>query len=104
MSPMRILLVEDEPDLVRAMRKGLTENSYAVDIATNGRDALEQATTNPYDAIVLDVMIPPPDGFERGHTVSGTACTPVVNDVSWAAPTTVDSSTRTNDSMPSGDT
>src|SRR5207248_9918873 len=62
--PVRILLVEDEPDLVRAMRKGLTENSYAVDVATNGRDALERATTNPYDAIVLDVMIPPPDGFE----------------------------------------
>jgi two-component system copper resistance phosphate regulon response regulator CusR len=64
MSPMRILLVEDAADLVRAMRKGLTENSYAVDIATRGRDALEYAATNPYDAIVLDVMIPPPDGFE----------------------------------------
>ena len=61
---MRVLLVEDSPDLVRAMRKGLTEQSYAVDVAMTGSAALERATTNPYDAIVLDVMIPPPDGIE----------------------------------------
>jgi len=73
--PVRILLVEDEPDLVRAMRKGLAENSYAVDVATNGRDALEQAATNPYDAIVLDVMIPPPDGFEVCRSLRADAIT-----------------------------
>ena len=60
---MRLLLVEDEPDLARAMRKGLSEQSYAVDAATNGRDALELGAVNPYDAIVLDLMIPPPDGL-----------------------------------------
>jgi len=61
---MRVLLVEDEADLVRVMRKGLSEHSYAVDVAMNGAAALERAATNPYDAIVLDVMIPPPDGIE----------------------------------------
>ena len=61
---MRVLLVEDEADLVRVMRKGLSEQSYAVDVAMNGTAALERAATNPYDAIVLDVMIPPPDGIE----------------------------------------
>ena len=61
---MRLLLVEDDPDMVRMLRKGLTEQSYAVDIATSGSDALERANTNDYDAVVLDVMIPPPNGFE----------------------------------------
>jgi len=61
---MRVLLVEDEADLVRSMRKGLSEQSYAVDVAMTGAAALERVATNPYDAIVLDVMIPPPDGIE----------------------------------------
>jgi len=70
---MRLLLVEDEPDLARAMRKGLSEQSYAVDAATNGRDALELGAVNPYDAIVLDLMIPPPDGLAvcQGLRASG---------------------------------
>jgi len=61
---MRLLVVEDEADLLRSMRKGLAEATYAVDVATNGAAAMEQAGVNPYDAIVLDVMIPPPNGFE----------------------------------------
>src|ERR1051326_3651716 len=64
MTAMRVLLVEDEAGLVRSMRKGLSEQSYAVDVASDGGGAIEYASVNPYDAIVLDVMIPPPDGFE----------------------------------------
>lgn len=61
---MRVLLVEDDPDLARSLRRGLSEASYAVDVATTGSEALERAEMNTYDAIVLDVMIPAPDGIQ----------------------------------------
>jgi two-component system copper resistance phosphate regulon response regulator CusR len=60
---MRVLLVEDDPGIARFVAKGLREQSYAVDIATTGEDALYQASLNPYDLAILDVMIPAPDGF-----------------------------------------
>jgi two-component system copper resistance phosphate regulon response regulator CusR len=60
---MRLLLVEDEARVARFIARGLREQSYAVDTAENGEDALYQALINTYDAIVLDVMIPAPDGF-----------------------------------------
>lgn len=61
---MRILVVEDDPDMARFIARGLGEQSYAIDVAATGEAALEYATTASYDAIVLDAMIPPPDGFE----------------------------------------
>jgi len=61
---MRLLLVEDEPRVARFVAKGLREQAYAVDVATNGEDALYQAAINAYDAILLDVGIPRGDGFE----------------------------------------
>ena len=61
---MRILLVEDEPGVRRFVVKGLREQAYAVDTATTGEEALYQADINPYDLIILDVMIPAPNGFE----------------------------------------
>src|SRR4030095_2417343 len=61
---MRVLLVEDEPRAARMLPKGLREQSYAVDIARNGEDALYQAAITDYDAVVLDVMLPGVDGFE----------------------------------------
>jgi len=61
---MRILVVEDDPDMSRFIARGLGEQAYAVDVAATGEQAIERATTAPYDAIVLDAMIPPPDGFE----------------------------------------
>src|SRR4029079_6274238 len=61
---MRVLLVEDDADVARFIRKGLTEQAYAVDLAENGEEALYLSSINPYDAIVLDVMIPAPDGLE----------------------------------------
>jgi DNA-binding response OmpR family regulator len=60
---MRLLLVEDDARIARFVAKGLREQSYAVDLATNGDDALYQAEINTYDLIVLDVMIPGRDGF-----------------------------------------
>jgi DNA-binding response OmpR family regulator len=61
---MRILLVEDDPRIANFVAKGLREQAYAVDVAANGEDALYQASINPYDLAILDVMIPAPDGFE----------------------------------------
>jgi len=60
---MRILLVEDEPEAARLLAKGLREQSYAVDVAEDGRNAVFRAETTNYDAIILDVMLPLLDGL-----------------------------------------
>lgn len=61
---MRLLLVEDDPAIARFVAKGLREQAYAVDVVATGEDALYQVAISSYDLIVLDVMIPAPDGFE----------------------------------------
>jgi two-component system OmpR family response regulator len=61
---MKILVVEDEPKMLRAIRRGLEREGYAVDVAADGDDGLSFGTEYEYDAIVLDVMIPGRDGFE----------------------------------------
>jgi two-component system, OmpR family, response regulator len=61
---MRILIVEDEPDLLRGLARALREEGYAVDTADNGADGLFNAESVDYDAIVLDVMLPQMDGWE----------------------------------------
>jgi DNA-binding response OmpR family regulator len=61
---MRVLVVEDDPDMARFITRGLGEQAYAVDAVATGESAIEHALTIPYDAIVLDVMIPAPDGLE----------------------------------------
>jgi two-component system, OmpR family, response regulator len=60
---VRILLVEDEVKMARAIRRGLELEAYAVDVAPDGDEALSRATTYDYDAIVLDVMLPGRDGI-----------------------------------------
>jgi two-component system copper resistance phosphate regulon response regulator CusR len=60
---MRILLVEDDAVIASSLSKGLREEAYAVDVASDGDAAVYQAAINPYDAIVLDVMLPKRDGF-----------------------------------------
>jgi DNA-binding response OmpR family regulator len=60
---MRVLLVEDDSRIARFVAKGLREQSYAVDVAENGTDALYQSEINSYDLFILDVMIPGADGF-----------------------------------------
>ncbi|WP_089210517.1 response regulator transcription factor [Streptosporangium subroseum] len=61
---MRLLVVEDNARMAVLLRRGLTEEGYAVDVATHSEDALWRATEHDYDAIVLDVMLPGFDGFE----------------------------------------
>jgi len=61
---MRILLVEDEFDAAAVLAKGLREHAYAVDTASDGRQALDLTATNDYDLIVLDLLLPRIDGLE----------------------------------------
>jgi two-component system, OmpR family, response regulator len=60
---MRVLVVEDEPRMATLLERGLRDEGYAVDVATNGIDGLWMGTENDYGAIVLDVMLPEMDGL-----------------------------------------
>jgi len=60
---MRVLVVEDEPKMARAIRRGLDREGYAVDTVGDGPSAVSLATDNDYDAIVLDVMLPGLNGY-----------------------------------------
>ncbi len=61
---MRVLVVEDDAGMARLLRRALASEGYAVDVAGTGDGGLWAATENDYDAVVLDAMIPAPDGFE----------------------------------------
>jgi len=61
---VRVLVVEDEVKLASLIRRGLREDGLLADVAVKGEDALWMAQATPYDAIVLDVMLPGLDGFE----------------------------------------
>ncbi len=60
---MRLLVVEDEPALADALKTGLTRRGYTVDVSRDGLEGENLARMNPYDALVLDVMLPRRDGF-----------------------------------------
>ena len=62
--PMRALVVEDELKMAALIRRGLVEEGYAADVARTGEEALWMARATPYDAIVLDLMLPGRDGLE----------------------------------------
>jgi two-component system OmpR family response regulator len=71
---VRILVVEDETKMAALLRRGLEREGYAVDVATTGDEALWAATEHHYDALVLDAMIPAPDGFEVCRTLREREC------------------------------
>ena len=75
---MRILIVEDEPDLLASLAQALREDGYAVDTADNGDDGLFNAEGTDYDALVLDVMLPGLDGWEILRRLRKTKKTPVL--------------------------
>jgi two-component system OmpR family response regulator len=75
---MRILIVEDEPRLLRSLAKALREEGYAVDTAENGIDGLFKAGNYPFDVLVLDVMLPQLDGWELLARLRKTRQTPVL--------------------------
>ena len=75
---MRILVVEDEPDLQRALARALRDEGYAVDTAANGDDGLFSAQNTDYDAVILDIMLPKLDGWEILKRLRKSKKTPVL--------------------------
>jgi two-component system, OmpR family, response regulator len=75
---MRVLIVEDEPRLLRNLAKALREEGYAVDTADAGDDGLYKAESYDYDAVVLDVMLPRLDGWEILERLRKQKQTPVL--------------------------
>ena len=64
MNIISILLIEDEPDVVNFVKKGLGEESFEVSVALNGFDGLEMVLNYQYDIVLLDIMIPEKNGIE----------------------------------------
>jgi len=64
MSNMRILVVEDEHKIANSIKKGLEQESYAVDVAFDGQEGFDLAVTEDYDLIILDVMLPGMGGVD----------------------------------------
>ncbi len=64
MGAMRILVIEDEHKIANSIKKGLEQESFAVDVAYNGTDGFDLAASEDYDVIILDLMLPDMDGLE----------------------------------------
>jgi two-component system OmpR family response regulator len=75
---MKLLVVEDEPDLLKGLVQALRRERYAVDFAADGEEGLFKAQNSDYDAIVLDVMLPRLDGWEMLARLRKTKATPVL--------------------------
>jgi two-component system copper resistance phosphate regulon response regulator CusR len=79
MAFMKILLVEDDKNIVRFIKKGLEEHSYAVEVARDGEEGLQVALQKHYDLIILDIMLPQMDGIEVLKRIRGMEIeTPVI--------------------------
>ena len=68
---MRILVVEDEHKIANSIKKGLEQESYAADVAYTGTEGLDLASTEPYDLIILDRLLPEMDGIEIAKKLRG---------------------------------
>ncbi len=76
---MRILVVEDDKKIAGFIKKGLTEEYYAVDVVYDGEMGVYQAQVNPYDLIILDIMLPKKDGIEVcGEVRNKNIITPII--------------------------
>jgi two-component system OmpR family response regulator len=75
---MRLLVVEDEPDLLSGLARALRREGYAVDTAVDGEEGLYKATSTDYDAILLDLQIPKLDGWALLSRLREVRSTPVL--------------------------
>jgi two-component system OmpR family response regulator len=75
---MRVLVVEDEPELRSVISRALVEEGYAVDSASDGEEGLFRATSWEYDAVVLDLMLPKLDGWQLLERIRRDKKTPVL--------------------------
>lgn len=74
----RILVVDDEKNIVKGLRYGLMQDGYEVDCAYDGGEAVELARKNKYDVILLDIMLPVYDGFEVCQQVREFSDVPII--------------------------
>src|SRR5215217_2823492 len=75
---MRVLVVEDEPDLLAGLLRTMPEDGYAADGASDGEDGLFKAELHDYDAVILDVMLPIIDGWEVLRRLRKIKSTPIL--------------------------
>ncbi len=76
---MKLLIVEDEPKTGSYLKKGFTESGYVVDLSYDGVDGLYQATSNHYDLIILDIMLPKLNGWQVLQTMRSSQIeTPII--------------------------
>ncbi|MDB6078492.1 MAG: DNA-binding response regulator [Akkermansiaceae bacterium] len=75
---MKLLIVEDEPRLLRTLAQALRESGYAVDTAADGEEGCYKAMEADYDAVILDVMLPGMDGWEILRRLRAAKATPVL--------------------------
>ncbi len=66
----RILIADDDPDLLELLKMDLSLQEYEIETATNGKDALEMATKGAFDLVILDVMMPYIDGYHVASELS----------------------------------
>ncbi len=74
----RVLVVDDEPQILRALRINLRARGYDVDVAPDGAGALRTAAAQPPDLVVLDLGLPDMDGVEVIHGLRGWTTTPII--------------------------
>lgn len=74
----KILIVDDEPILLKGLKFSLEQEGYAIDTAVDGEEALEKAMNNKYDLLVLDVMLPKMDGIEVCRRIRETSMVPII--------------------------
>ena len=77
---MRVLVVEDEERLALGIQRGLEAEGFAVDVALDGDDGLWRAREHPYDAIVLDIMLPGTNGYRICSALRDSLCVVVSQD------------------------
>ncbi len=74
----KILLVDDEPVLLKSLKYSLEQDDYKIDLAVDGEEALKKAEKNTYDLIILDLMLPKIDGLEVCKTIREGSTVPII--------------------------
>ncbi len=77
-TPVRVLVVDDEPQILRAVRAALRGHGYDVQTATDGEDALDQIALHPPDIVILDLVMPGKSGFDVVQEMRAWSSVPVV--------------------------
>ena len=78
MSSPKVLVVDDEPNIRRALRVWLSDNGYAVQLAATGEEALDLAAANPPDVLILDLMLPGMSGLEVCRSLREWTWVPII--------------------------